>query len=450
MTHDEVVRKAKEQGVKLVFFVYCDNSNLIRGKAAHITKLPSRLNSGVGLTVGQQAVADMETFADIPGMGTAGEARIVADPATYRQMPWSPSRGIIIGDLLNLDGTPWACPRTFLKQQIARAEKMDLRMMVGLEPEFYVAKKDGDYYTPLEDSHSFHLTGAIYYVDFIDEVIATMEQMGLEVETYYNETGPGHLEIALRYADALQAADNHIYYREAVRNVAFKHGLYASFAAKPFPAEAGAGCHIHLSAWDKAAKKNLFYQSNTPYALSELGWQFLAGVMEHMPGLMPLMCPTVNSYRRLVAGSWAGSHLCYGPDNRAASIRIPSLFKGNEMNSANLEVKIPDNSSNPYLAIGGILAAGLDGIERKLKPNPKQNIDTDPNDLTPEEMAERGIARLPYDLEDAIEELEKDSYLVDALGPVLGESFIKVRKVEWEHFRKRDELFELQRHFNKY
>jgi glutamine synthetase len=450
LTRDEVVKKAKEQGVKLVFFLYCDNANLIRGKAVNVTRLAGRLESGVGLTVAQQAAADMEVMAKIPGMSAAGEARIMPDPSTYVQMPWAPSRGMVIGDLAQLDGTEWACPRTFLRRMVAKAEQAGLRMMVGLEPEWYVARLEGGKYVPLENSQSFHLLGTTFYIDFIDELVATLEQMGMQVETYYNETGPGHQEIALRYGDALQSADNHVYYREAVRNVAFKHGLYASFTPKPFPAEAGAGCHVHLSAWDKKGGRNLFYASKKPYSLSEVGWQFLAGVMEHLPGLMALTCPSVNSYRRIGLGSWAGSHLCYGPDNRAAAIRIPSTYRGNEMGSANIEVKVTDNSSNPYHAIGGIIAAGLDGIARGLKPKPGQNLDVDPMDMPEAELARRGIVRLPWDMAEAVEELEKDTFLTDSMGPLLAESYIAVRKAEWEHFAKHDDAFELQRHFYKY
>jgi glutamine synthetase len=453
---EDAVRIAKESGVKLVVFAYCDSANLIRGKATHVNHLERRLDSGIGLTVGQQAATDLDLLAEIEGMGPAGEARIFPDLAsmdTLVPLPWAPSRAMIMGDLLKLDMTPWACPRTFLKQQIAKAEARGLNMQVGLEPEWYVGRYDPetDYYKPIENSQSFHMTGYTHYTDFIDDLLANLETLGMDVETFYPESGPGHLEVTVRPEGALRAADNHIFYREAVRNTAFAHDLAATFMPKPFLDQAGAGGHIHVSATDSAGKTNLFYGKEGPYSLSEIGSHFLAGVVEHLPGLMALISPSVNSYRRFHEGSWSGGeYLTYGSDNRESPIRIPSQYKGNEMGSANLEIKPADNSANPYIAIGGIIAAGLDGIDRELRPRPSQFADLNPALLTRAERAERGITRLPATLPDAIEALERDEILVDAMGPQLGQPFVTLRKFEEGHFAAHDLAFELRRHYNKY
>ncbi len=456
MEKEQVVRVAEESGLRLVVFAYCDNANLIRGKATHVRHLGRRLDSGIGLTVGQQAAHDLDLLADIEGMGPAGEARIFPDLETLDSLvpfPWAPSRAMILCDLLQLDMTPWACPRTFLKQQVARAAERGLHIRVGLEPEWYVGRYDPetDYYRPIEHSQSFHITGYTPYIDFIDDLLANLELLGMDVETYYPESGPGHTEITLRPEPALRAADNHIFYREAVRNTAFSHGLHATFAPKPFPDEAGAGGHTHLSGWDAAGKTNLFHGEGGPYSLSPTGNHFLAGVMEHLPGLMGLIAPSYNSYRRFHAGSWSGGeYLTYGADNRESPIRIPSQYRGNEMGSANIEIKPTDNSANPYIAIGGMIAAGLDGVDRELQPNPEQFADRYPADLSAAERARRGITRLPASLAEAIEALEADRLFADAMGSLLSDSYVRLRKAEEGHFAAHDIDFELRRHYTKY
>ena len=456
LERDHIVRAAVDLGVRLIIFAYCDNANLIRGKATHVRHLGRRLESGIGLTVGQQAAHDLDLLADIEGMGPAGEARILPDMAAMEcltPLPWAPRRAMIIGDLVQLDMTPWACPRTFLKQQVARAEERGLFIRVGLEPEWYVARYDPatDYYTPIEDSQSFHTTGYTPYIDFIEDLLDCFDALALDVETYYPESGPGHTEITLRPEPALRAADMHIFYREAVRNIAFRHGLAASFAPKPFPDQAGAGGHTHLSAWDADGTTNLFHGGAGPYSLSSLGENFLAGVMEHLPALMALIAPSYNSYRRFHEGSWSGGeYLTYGADNRESPIRIPSQYRGNEMGSANIEVKPADNSANPYIAMAGIIAAGLDGVDRGLTPNPGQFADRYPGDLTAAERASRGITRLPASLAEAIGALEADPLFAGEMGPLLYDSYLSLRKAEEGHFAAHDLDFELRRHYGKY
>ena len=456
MLKEDVVSAAEAKGVRLVIFAYCDSANLIRGKATHVRHLARRLDSGIGLTVGQQAAYDLDLLADIEEMGPAGEARIFPDTESMDDLvplPWSPSRAMIIGDLLKLDMTPWACPRTYLKRQVERAAERGLHMRIGLEPEWYVGEYDPetDYYRPIENSQSFHTTGYTPYIEFIDELISTLETLGMDVETYYPESGPGHTEVTLRPETALRAADNHVMYREAVRNTAVRHGLHASFAAKPFLDQAGAGGHTHISAWDAEGSTNLFYGEGGPYSLGRIGSHFLAGIMEHLPGLMALIAPSYNSYRRFHAGSWSGGeYLCYGSDNREAPIRIPSQYRGNEMGSANIEIKPADNSANPYIAFGSMIAAGLDGIDRELEPNPGQFAERNPGDLAAAERARRGIARLPASLAEAIEALEADPLFVEEMGPLLGDSYVQLRKAEEGHFAAHSLEFELRRHYTKY
>ena len=450
MTVDDAVRMAEDAGVQLVFFIYCDNGGTSRGKAAQIKDLRRRMNGGINLTVGMQAVGEGDSIVEVSGMGPVGEVRMVPDPNTFTVLPWAPKRAMMMVDLVRLDHKPWeACPRDFLKRMNARAAERGLSLKASFEGEWYLAKKEGDKFIPADESSAFSGIGMTAVQPVIDDIVDAMMQEGLQVELYLPESGDGQHEIAIRYADALRAADNQMMYRETVRNVAWQHGYYASFAPKPFPEQAGSGAHLHFSVWDLEGENNLFYESDVPYALSETGWMFLGGVLEHLPALAALTCPSFNSYRRLVPGAWAAAYVTYGPDNRDSAVRIPSAMWGHERTSVNMELKVSDASANPYISIGGLIAAGIDGIERGLRPKPQHLLDHNRR-MSPEEIRERGHQRLPTNLGEAIEALETDQVLLDALGPSLAESYLAVRRGEWELFSARDEAFEVKRHFYKY
>ena len=286
--------------------------------------------------------------------------------------------------------------------------------------------------------------------DVVDDVIEALEAQQIGIEQYHTEVGHGQHELSIRHAPALRAADNHLIYRETVRNVAYQHGLFASFAPKPFPDQAGNGCHIHISAWDLDEEENLFFDADGEQSLSELAYYFIGGIMDHLPGLVALTCPSMNSYRRLSPGSWSTAFTCYGPDNREAALRIPSTFWGAEMASTNLEFRPADSSSNPYIALGGLIAAGLDGVARELQPRPEQNVDSDPTLLDPEELVRRGIRRLPSSLLEATNALEEDSVLIEAMGPALSRSYLAIRRADWNIFSQQDAEFEIRNHFYKY
>ena len=451
MDNTGLVQRARDAGVQLVSFLYCDNGGVIRGKSSHITGLEGRLDSGIGLTVAMQAMTDMDQLQLVDGMGPVGEVRLVPDRDTFTILPYASKRALMLSDLITLERLPWdACPRDFLKRMIARAESMGLTIQAALEPEWYLAQKEGDAFVPCDESLCNASIGHTFTQPVIDDVVEALESQGLQVEQYYPELGHGQHEMSIRHADALRAADNHLVYRETVRNVAWQHGYYASFAPKPYPNQPGNGCHIHFSAWDRDGERNLFFDPAGVHNLSTLAFQFMAGVLEHLPALVALTCPSMNSYRRLAPGSWSSAFACYGPDNREAAVRVPSLFWGEEMASANLELKASDSSANPYIALGGLIAAGLDGIERGLHPADGLRVDVDPGRLTPEELASRGIQRLPTSLKEAANNLESDAALTGAMGPALANSYLVVRRADWELFSQRDAEFEIKNHFYKY
>ena len=451
MERAEVISRLRQADVQMVRFLYCDNGGVIRGKAAHVDGLEGRLSAGIGLTVAMQAMNSLDRLQSVDGMGPVGEVRLVPDGETFVVLPYAPRSAAMLADMLTLDGQPWdACPRSFLKRMITRMLGHGLQIKAAFEPEWSLAVRVEDRYVPFDETLCFSSVGMQTAATVIDEIVEALGKQGMPVEQYYPELGHGQQELSIRYTPALRAADNQILYRETVRGVAYKHGFFASFAPKPWPEQAGNGCHMHLSVWDPSGEENLFFDRSAPYQLSRLGRQFAAGLLEHLPGLLALTCPSYNSYHRLQPGSWSSAYTCYGPDNREAAVRIVSPYWGQEMPSINLELKAADNTANPYLALGAVIAAGLDGIIRGLEPGEERLVLQDPATLSDEERESRGIRRLPDSLAVAIAALEADQLLLDALGEPLIRSYLAVRRSEWDAYSTQGPAFEHKHHFWKY
>jgi glutamine synthetase len=237
-----------------------------------------------------------------------------------------------------------------------------------------------------------------------------------------------------------------------VRSVARSFDLLATFAPKPFLDQAGSGAHIHVSLWGTGGSENsgnnLFYDATKRGGLSQTGRYFIGGVLHHIRALLAITCGSPNSYHRLLPHFWSSAYGAYGFDNREGAIRVPSMFWGRESESINLEFKPADHSGNPYLAIGSLLAAGLDGIENKIDPGEPQEID--PGNYSDEERLMRGIRRLPTSLDEALDELEHDDVLKEALGPLLTTSYIEVKRNESAFFKEKTPEEEVRQHFYKY
>jgi len=445
----QVVERAADDGVQLVRFIYCDNSGVIRGKATHVDHLAARMDSGIGLTVAMQSFTTSESIAPGAGFGPVGEIRLVPDPETYAVLPYSPSNARMISDMYELNREPWGnCARHFLKRMIERATEYGVRVKAAFENEFTLAVETETGFQPLDQSLCFSTVGMDSASEYVADLVEALGQQGLSVEQYYAELGAGQQEMSITYADALHAADNQVTFRDTARGVAMKHGMVASFAPKPFADEAGNGCHIHFSAWTPDGETNLFFDGDDRYRLSRLGYQFAAGVQAHLPGLVALTAPSVNSYRRLQPHSWSSAFTCYGPDNREAAVRIASPFWGDEMRSVNLELKPSDSSQNPYIALGGLIAAGLDGIEKEMPP--PEPVLTDPADLDESERERQGIRRLPTTLAEAVDALQSDEVLLEAMGEVLSREYVLIKRAAWEAFKNADVETELAQHFHRY
>ena len=445
-----VVAAARKAGVRLVRFLYTDNGGVTRGKATHVEGLAERLGDGIGLTVAMQAMNMLDRLTPVEGMGPVGEIRLVPDPETFAVLPYAPHAAAMTSDMRTLDGEPWgACPRSFLKRQIAGCAAAGFTVRAAFEGEFTLAVRmpDGTF-VPLDQSLCFSTVGMTTAATVMDDIVAALERQGIQVEQYYPELGHGQQELSISHAPALAAADRQVFYRETIRGVAYRHGLYASLAPKPFADQAGNGSHIHFSLWDAAGRRSRMHDPSDRYSVSALGYHFVAGVLEHLPALVALTCPSANSYRRLQPHSWSSAYTAWGPDNREGAIRIPSTFASDRAGSTNAELKACDASANPYLALGGLLAAGLDGVKRGLRPGEPTLVD--PGDYSDAERAARRIARLPTTLGEALEHLAGDAVLMGALGPLLATSFLAVKRAEWQVFSKEDAAFEMKHHFWKF
>jgi glutamine synthetase len=328
------------------------------------------------------------------------------------------------------------CQRSFLRRAADRLAERGLRLEVAFENEFTLAHRAEDGFRPVDRSLCFSTIGMTASQDYADELVGALGDQGIALEQYYAELGHGQQEISTAHAPAVAASDRQVLVRETIRGVAASQGLVASLAPKPWPDAAGNGCHIHFSLWDDSG--NRFYDA-APDGLSADARAFVAGLVEHLPGLCGLTAPSFNSYHRIVPQAWAGAFRCWGHDNREAPVRIASSFRGLE------EV---DSSCNPYLAVGGLITAGLDGLDRTLEP--PEPIEVDPATVDELERRRRGISRLPATQEQALDALEADELLAGALGEPLLRSYLAVRRSEWQVYSAEDEAFEQAGHFLKY
>jgi len=372
------------------------------------------------------------------------------DPATFVILPWKTREGRrtarLICDVYNPDGTPFeGDPRYVLKRVVAEAAEMGYVMNVGPEPEFFLldraAAEQGRPVT-LDHAGYFDLAPVDKEEEVRAEIVLTLQEMGFEIEAAHHEVAPSQHEIDFKYADAITTADNIATFRSVVRTIALQHGLHATFMPKPFHGEAGSGMHLHQSLF--RGEENAFYDPTTPDRLSTVCKQYIAGIMEHARAITAVTNPLVNSYKRLVPGYEAPVYVAWSYRNRSPMIRIPAK-RGL---STRIELRSPDPSCNPYLALAVILKAGLDGIKRGLTP--PDPVEGNIYHMTPAEREELGIASLPGSLAEAIEALEQDPVILEALGPHVASRYLEAKKIEWDVYRTQISPWELQEYLAKY
>ena len=372
------------------------------------------------------------------------------DPKTFVILPWKTNGGKrtarIICDVYNPDGTPFeGDPRYVLRRAAAEAAELGYTMYCGPEPEFFLidrAQAEQGLPTTNDQAGYFDLAPVDKDEEVRAEIVLTLQEMGFEVEAAHHEVAPSQHEIDFKYADAITTADNIATFRFVVRTIALKHGLHATFMPKPIYGVNGSGMHLHLSLFK--GDQNIFYDPQTPDQLSIVAKQFIAGILEHAPAITAVTNPLVNSYKRLVPGHEAPVYITWAHQNRSPMIRIPAKRKA----STRIELRSPDPSANPYLALAVVLRAGLDGIKRGLTP--PEPVESNIYQMSAAERLERGIASLPGSLAEAILALEQDPVILDALGPHVSDRYLEAKKIEWEVYRTQITPWELQEYLLKY
>jgi glutamine synthetase len=433
---DDVVAEAEARGVRVTRVMWCGNDGVVRCKGVATGRLRARMLAGVGLTRAQPAQNARDEIAAVPGLGPVGEMRLRPDPATFRVLPYAPNTAAVLADMVDLGGAPEAtCPRGFLRRMEAAMAAAGLALRAGFENEYVLARPGADVLEPIDRSPCFSSIGAAAAQEHTDALIGALEAQSIEVEGCHAEGGPGQNEVALAPRPGLRAADEQVLVREALRGVAGAQGLVASLAPNPDPEAAGSGLHVHLSLLAPDGR-NAFADQDDPEGISRTARSFIAGLLAHLPALCALTAPSAGSYRRLVPRAWAGAWRCWGHDNREAAVRLCSPLAGFEDATTNVEYKPCDASASPYLALGALAAAGLDGIERRLEP--PAPVVVDPAGLSERERAELSIEILPRSPGEALDALEADAVLAATLGDALLASYVAVRRSEWEHDRGLD------------
>jgi len=426
-------RKLKDAGIKFVRILWCDNANIIRAKAAHVDYLEDYIDNGVGISMAQMALPVMyDRVVAETGLGPVGEVRLMPDWSTLTFLPYAPGQAQVLSDMLISEtGNVWEhCPRGFLRRQIQELEQHGLTLKAVFENEFFLLRKTAEGILAPSDDTVFSATGSMnIHCEFINDLADALTSQGLEVEGYYPESGPGQQEVNIRYADAAPAADRQIIYRETVRGVATRHGLIASFLPKLFEDKAGSGCHLNFSLWRNA--ENISGDDQQATGINLEAGAFISGILDHLSALAAVTIPSKTSYRRIRPHFWAGAFRSWGHQNREAAVRVSKNKAGTR--ASRFELKTVDATANPFMALGGVIAAGLDGLRRNLALPEEVNLDPA---LMPENQRKtRGVDLLPQNLGESIDALRNDDVLLKAMGPDLATSYVAVRQNEWDNLK---------------
>ena len=436
--HD-VVRHAEEDDVKFICLQFTDVTGAVKSADIPVGRLEAALQDGIWFDG-----SSVEGFARIQ----ESDMRLIPDPGTYAVLPWSQPerrRARLFCDIYNPDGTPFAGdPRGILQRQLRRLEARKWQFNVGPEPEFFLLRRNGAsaiHPVPHDVGSYFDFSASDEAQRVRTDLMLALSSMGLDVEMGHHEVALGQHEIDFRFTNALRTADNVVTLKSTVKALASQHGLVATFMPKPIFGINGSGMHTHQSIFGDRGE-NVFFDASDEFHLSTTAYGFIAGQLEHARAMAAVLCPTVNSYKRIVPGYEAPVYVCWAQINRSALIRIPRYTKGHEA-STRAELRCPDPSCNPYLAFAVMLAAGLDGIERGLKaPAPLNNVNL--YELSEDDLESYAVRQLPGSLPEALEELRGDEVLRSALGEEGFEAFVRAKESEWETFRTKVTDWEIE------
>ena len=440
-TREEILQMVEEEEIEFVRMQFTD----IFGQLKNVAITASQIEKAVSNQI-------MFDGSSIEGFTRVEESDqyLYPDLNSFTVFPWRPAQGRVarlICDVYNTDGTPFVGdPRGVLQRVLRRARDMGFDAFnIGPELEFFLFETDqeGRATTRTGDEAGYFDLGPLDQGESTRrEICRMLEEMGFEIEASHHESAAGQHEIDFRYTHALDAADKIMTFKLAVKSIARKNGLHATFMPKPLFGAAGSGMHLNMSLFRDG--ENLFYDPSDPRGLSRTAYSFIAGLLEHVKGFTALTNPLVNSYKRLVSGYEAPCYKAWSASNRSALIRIPA----SRGSATRLELRSPDPACNPYLAIAACLAAGLDGIQRDLTPPPEI-----PGNIYEMDAAQReafGIESLPRTLEEALEELRRDPLILDVLGEHVAAHYIAGKQREWEEYQTRVSSWELERYLVAY
>jgi len=438
MTKEKVLDMAKKNNVRFVRFWFTDILGFLKSFAITIDELESALVEGRGFD-----------GSSIEGFARIDESDMIAMPdmSTFKILPGRGADDSVMAavfcDIYTPDGKPYQCdPRWVLKENLKRMKEAGFdTMYVGPELEYFYFKSASGKPEVLDQGGYFDLTPLDVASDLRKETVLTLQQLGINVEYSHHEVGPSQHEIDLRYNEALIMADYSMTYRLIVKEVALKHGVYATFMPKPIFGQNGSGMHTHQSLFING--KNAFFDANKPYYLSDNARKYIAGLLRHAPEFTIVTNQWVNSYKRLVPGYEAPVYLSWGSKNRSDLVRVPGYTPGKE-SGTRVEFRSPDPACNPYLAFAVMLAAGLEGIKNNYEP--VEPLDRNVYQMSEAERLELGVGTLPKDLYEAIQIAKKSEFLKKALGERLFEKFIANKEIEWENYRAQVTSYELDRY----
>jgi glutamine synthetase len=432
----QVARSLASKGVRAVAITIVDNAGVTRVKTFPTSRLERAARWGIGLTpVFAVFMVNDAITASEPVAGPVGDLRLILDPDGLQMLPGQPGWAWAPADQYTQEGEPFeCCQRTFLRSMVGRAAESGLEVLAGCELEWFLGREENGAVLPATTGPGYGAAVLAQLSDYARDLVAAFEDHGAGVEQLHPEYAPGQLELSLSHRPPLAAADLNVMARQVIRSVSTRFGWQASFSPVVVPGQVGNGGHVHLSPWREG--QNLLAGGVGPYGMSPEGESFMAGILAELPALLAVGAPSVASYLRLVPSHWAGVYACWGRENREAAVRFITGMVGDREGAANLEVKCFDQSANPYLAIGALLAAGLSGVERSLRLPPE--VADDPAAHPPEELEALGVRRLPQSLAESLDHLERSGVLREAMGARLHQAFVAVRRAELEAFGSLD------------
>ena len=419
--------RLRDEGVEHLWVAYADYNGRTQGKSIPRARFESTLRRGITFAKANLGHNVLDSGAPDTIFGAdSGDFFAVPDPASYATYPLYSATGHVYCWMRQEGGAPWeGDPRWLLQCQVDALAELGLTAQAAFEPEGYLFRmgEDGQP-VPADPRGMFTLDGLETNADLLHRINDALDVMGVGLEQIATEYGPGQFEVNIRYADPVKAADNLLSVRDVSRAVARRDGLMASFMPKPFETAAGSGLHVHLSLWQRDGVNAMDPEAGDvhPSGLSATGRAFLAGLLRHAPALAGIGAPTVNSYKRLLPGSWAPAHAAYAVGNRSSFVRIPGSAR------RRIEVRSGDNTANPYIYLTALLAAGIDGLRTAADPGLPAAGDL--GHMSLDESAARGIAMLPRTAPAALDAVAGDPLMREALGPVVFSEWLKVKRSE--------------------